>query len=184
MDKKYEFLEKMNNLLKESYETKLTENELIFILPNIGLTRSQVKTELAFYDEDCEIEGKSSGIMQIYFTICTYHEEEETQIAVKLLELNEHSLLGNFNLYKPYKHIYYRCSLVIPDLEYEGAPETVLAALAKLSSNLDYLYSYLVMIGDNVSSITLEEYQDEMDNIKKLLEIDPDYLDKMNNGEV
>lgn len=184
MKERIEFLKKMQALLQESYETKLTEGGLIFILPHIGLHRNSVKAELMFYEEDCEIEGKASGVLQIYITVCTYREEEEAELAVRLLELTEHSLMGNFNLYRPLQHIYYRYSLPIPDLEYEGALETTLVALSKLSSNLDYLYSYLTMIGDHVSNITLEEYQEEMENLKKVLEIDPDYLEKLNNGEI
>jgi len=178
------FLKKIQELLQDKYETRMVEDEgLNFILPHMGLNRGSVKAELIFYDEDCEIEGKESGVLQFYITVCTYNEKEEAELAVRLLELNGRSLLGHFNMYKPLRHVYYRYSLPIPDLEDESALETIFVVLSKLSSNLDYLYSYIIMISNQVSSITLNEYEGEMENLKKVLEIDPDFLDKMNEDE-
>lgn len=178
-----EFLGKMQEILQTGFETKLSENVLAFLLTDIGLHKSKVKAELMFYDEDCEIPGKESGVLQIYITVCSYREEQTNEVGLRLLELNTFSLLGNFNLYKPLNHIFYRYSLPIPDLAYEGAPEIIMAALSKLSVNLNYLYNYLTLIGDNVNSITLQEYQDEMENLKSVLESNPDFLDNLKNRE-
>lgn len=177
------FLEGLEELLSENYETRMNENVLAFVLSDLGLYKSSIKGELMFYSEDCEIEDKISGMLQIYFTVCTYSGGQEDELAVRLLEVNEQLTLGNFGLYEPYSQIFYRYCVLIPDLEAPDAFTVPLIALAKMAKNLDYLYNYMTIIGDSVGNMTLEEYRENMSIMIEEINKDPDFLDKLGQGD-
>lgn len=177
------FLKAFYEMIKDTYEAKLTEEGLTFLLPDLGLHKSSVKGELMFLDEDLELAGMHSGMLQIYFTVCYYNKEQTEQTAMRLVELNGRVNVGGFELYEPLGHVFYRYCVLLPDLTEQISFELLLAAIEKMTVNLDFLYNYLTIIGQNVNEFTLEEYREQMETIQQALEEDPDFLEKLDAAE-
>ncbi len=178
-----EFLKQMYQLLREKYEIRLNENELYFLLSDVGLHQETVRAEMMFYDTESTGQEPPYGMLQLYITLCEYREEEKELLAARLTELNQKTLIGHFGIYPPLHQIYYRYSLPMADVSAPAAQEMTCIVMSQMTDLLDYLYDYIVMIGDNASSITLEEYEAEMKNLAEILEQDPDFLDKLRQEE-
>ena len=177
------FLERVQFNIENDYETKLTDEELIFALPDLGLERRAVKTELIFFAEDCGVPDQESGILQVYITVGSYDPDLEEQLSVSLMELSQKCLLGHFGTYIPLHQVYYRYSVLLPDLEAVDAPMALWIALSKMSGNLGLLYDYVLAISNDKEAIGLDEYLHRFQNLQAAMEKYPDFLDKMEAGE-
>ena len=177
------FLEKLKVLLQDKYEISLTDAGLLMILSGLGMQEEGVITELMFYPHVSEVEGDRSGVLQIYITICNYREENRIQTALRLAELTQKVNVGHFGMYHDTSVIYYRYCVTLADLESGYALQTVCVALANMSELLNYLYDYIIIIGDDVNAMTLDEYDEGMEELISFMQEDPDFLDKLRQEE-
>ncbi|MBQ8687622.1 MAG: hypothetical protein IJ512_03605 [Ruminococcus sp.] len=178
-----EFLEKLKVLLQDQYEISRTDTGLLMILPGLGMQEEGVAAELMFYPHVSEVEDDRSGVLQIYITVCNYREENAVQTTLRLEELTKRANVGHFGLYHDASIIYYRYCVTLADIESRYALQTVCVALANMSELLNYLYDYIVIMGDDVNAMTLEEYDEGMDELITFMQEDPDFLDKLRQEE-
>ncbi len=174
-----QFLENIQSMLEEKHQTKLSEDGLAFLMENVGIHSSSVKGELCFFTEDCGIEGVDSGILQILFTVSFEYRKDQTErLLARLDELNKRLMIGCFNLYEPLGHIIYRYGLPLPELDSPEASQLLFITLAKMSNAMELLLNYILMLAEDVDTITLDEYLEELDILRKALEEDPDFIKK------
>ena len=163
------FLKQMQEILSEHYETKLEEESFIFLLSDVGLRQSKVRGDMLFYEEDCDLGEQPSGLLQLYFTVAEYQEKDTVVLQQRLAEVTEKALLGHFGLYEPLHHIYYRDTVLLPDLNHPISHQMTCIALAKMAAVLEGYYNYFTIIGQDVSAITLDGYIAEMRNLQEVM---------------
>ncbi len=176
------FLGTLETTLKEIHETHLNDQELVFILKDVGLHKAKIKGEFIFLEEDCNTETPS-GILQIYFSLAEYRLADYPRLCMHLTELNNRVNLGHFSLFDDPLHIFYRYNIPLIDLSNEDSClALVFTALTKMVTNLDFLYNFVTIIADDVDAYTLDEYDAQMKDLLDAVAEDPDYIEKLENG--
>lgn len=173
------FFEKLADIMKKEYEVEVTDTQMNVLIPGIGLHERTLKAELVFRDEDCGIESGEAGILQIFIGICRHQPNQEAAFKEKIVELNHELNLGAFHVYVPMTHVYYAYDVILPDMTTEYSILSVMIALMKMTENLGYLYNYLIIIGSDAESMTLAQYEEEMENARLLMEENPELYEQI-----
>ncbi|MBQ3566044.1 MAG: hypothetical protein IJA12_02580 [Oscillospiraceae bacterium] len=172
------FLEQMKEIIQTKYEVFIEHGILSFVMPEIGISQSEIFGNLLFFNEDCGIPNKSTGMLQIFITVGKYNRANKKALSERIVELNSQIVIGHFSLVEEPEHICYRYTVPVMDLNDRLYLELASLSLDKMIAILNGVFNYLLIIADDVNEITFENYIEEMKNLEEVMK-DPEAVNEI-----
>ncbi len=132
------------------------EQSIAAVFGNMGGLEGEILTEIAFMPQYDDLEDE---VIQIFSTLTDHIKEELFEgIEVRLNELNQKCMFGNFVLYRKMGQIYYRYTFPLKAGDIEYSMRLFQMVWKELYHTMDFFFAYLMLISNEANFISLEDY--------------------------
>lgn len=132
------------------------EQTIAAVFGNMGGFEGEILTEIAFMPQYNE---QDEEVIQIFSTLTDHIKEELFEgIEVRLNELNQQCMFGNFVLYRKYGQVYYRYTFPLKAGDTGYSLQLFQMIWNELYHTMDFFFAYVMMISNEADTMPLEQY--------------------------
>lgn len=132
------------------------DQSIAAVFGNMGGFEGEILTEIAFMPQ---YDDRDEEVIQIFSTLTDNIKEELfEEIEVRLNELNQKCMFGNFVLYRKRGQIYYRYTFPLKAGDKAYSLQLFKMIWNELYHTMDFFFAYVMLISSEKNFISLEEY--------------------------
>lgn len=137
------------------------EQSIAAIFGNMGGFEGEILTEIAFMPQ---YDDREEEVIQIFSTLTDHIREELFEgIEVRLNELNQKCMFGNFVLYRKLGQIYYRYTIPLKAGDKEYSLQLFRMIWEELYHTMDFFFAYVMLISNEAGFMSLAQYMESIE---------------------